>query len=302
MSGRAKRIVYRAADTALFLAAVAAMALCVLFTLPKPYPETPEFIATSVLIVAVLARLPVLLHEAGHLLFGLLAGMKLASFRVSLFGSDTAGATEMFPGSGDGVKAKFCCFALGGAAFNLLLSGGLFALYFCLPYHPALLFCVMFAPFCAYEGIRALLPASLPAGKTDGAVLLGVLRGDPEEEVMLRVLRAQGILYRGVFSDVPRELLFGAPVVREDLPAFHALLLLKTQFLLFEGKRERAKKTFDRLTEIEGLTPAEQAEAERYGALFKGGAFRAGKCRLHGVRVLEQRLADRPSGTASPEA
>ncbi len=294
MNGQGKRAVYRALDLILLAAEIGGI-VAVLLTAPFGSPNLGEYLAVGGCVVAILAGIPVLIHECGHMLFGSLAGMKLASFRFSSVFSraKTAGATEMYPAKETHIRGRMICFTLGGAALNLMVGIPLFVPYFVLPYHPARLFCVLFSFANLYEGLRAVIPAELSAGKTDGAVLRGVIRRDAEEEIALRVLTAQGILNRKTFSEVPRALLFDAPVVREDLPAFHALLFLRMQKQLWEG--EDASASFDRLREsAEYLSAAQEEELLRYGAAVAGEKFTAKKQPLHGVRELENRLANTP--------
>lgn len=301
MSGRTKRKLYFVFDLLLWVCAIAGAAV-ILLTTPKEAPDTWDMIACFGFVLCVLFRIPVLVHELGHLLFGLLAGMKPISFTVSLFQisgegvkfigwSKTAGATEMIPRSGKGVRARMIVFALGGGIFNFIVGGALLALYLCLPYHSGLLFCGLFSLFSLYEGIRALIPCELAAGKTDGGVLLGLFKKSPEEEVMLRVLEAQGILYRNSFAQIKRELLFDAPVVREDLPAFAALLLLRLQYLLYH--KEDAQTVLDRLELLsEYFSEVERAELSYYRAAMRGEKPENStkKEPLYGVRELKNDL------------
>lgn len=294
MSGRTKRILYHIADAALFL-----LFDCGTFVLSLFYRVAPGdlglagWLAVNAALLFTVFRAPVLLHECGHALFGFFAGMKLASFRVVPFGAPAAGMTAMFPKNERGVRAKFLLFTVGGAAVNLLAGGILLLVWLLLSYHPAALFCGAVSGSVLSEGIRALIPCELRAGKTDGAVLRGVLKGAPEEEIALRVLTAQGYLYRGGFAQIPKELLFSAPVVREDLPAYHALLLLQGQYLLSadekgEGQAE-ADEAFRRALLIEDLSEAERREFLRY--LGRDERFIAEKTPFAGVRQLEERLA-----------
>lgn len=301
MSGRTKRKLYFVFDLLLWACAIAGAAV-ILLTTPKEAPDTWDMIACFGLVICVLLRIPVLVHELGHLVFGLLAGMKPISFAVSFvrFSGDgvkfigwskTAGATEMIPRSGNAVRARMTVFALGGGVFNLLVGGALLALYLCLPYHSGLLFCGLFSLFSLYEGIRALVPCELAAGKTDGGVLLGLIKNSPEEEIMLRVLEAQGILYRNSFAQIKRQLLFEIPVVREDLPAFAALLLLRLQYLLYHGEDAQAVMSrFETLSEY--FSDAERAELGFYRAVMRGEKpeNRTKKEPLYGVRELKSNL------------
>ena len=293
MSGRTKRILYYAADVTLFLVFGIGMLLLPLFVPPfEEFPRGDAELWQYPLAVAVsVVGFPVLLHECGHLLFGALAGMKLARFGFHPFTRGAvAGETAMYPKNGKHVKGKFFALTLGGAVVNILVGVALFLLWLFLPTRA--MGCGALSGFVFYEGVRALLPAELSAGKTDGAVLLGLLKNRPEEEVALRVLTAQGILYKGKHSDLPRELLFCAPVVREDLPAYHALLLLKGQCLLAEGEEEAAKKNLLRLSECEGLSEGEEEECMRYLGYFEG-TFVPERSPLFGVNALEETLAEK---------
>ncbi len=290
MSGRSKRILYYICDAALFLALGGGGLIAVAFLTARE--SDWGMVALCLALLAVLIRLPVFLHECGHLIFGTLAGMELAAFRFSLFENGCA-MTAMFPKNGRRVKGKFLAFTLGGAALDLLAGGILLALWLALPAHPVTVFCGCFSGFCLYEGVRALLPAELPAGKTDGAVLFGLLKKAPEEEIALRVLEAQGILFGGSFSDLKRERLFETPVVREDLPAYHALLLLRAQYLLAAGEEDAAHGVLLRLSSLaEELAPEELEEAVRYLGYF-AGVFRKKKSPLAGVNALEARMEQR---------
>ena len=272
MSGRAKRILYTVLDCILWMGAIVGVALVLLYAVPSENgrPALADRIACYAIACCVLLRVPVLLHELGHLLFGLFVGMKPVAFTVSLFRiaggrikfigySQTAGATEAVPKNGKHVRAKFIVFALGGGVLDLLFGGVMLALFLCLPYHAGLLFCGLLALFFLAEGIRSFLPAQLPAGKTDGALVLGVLKRAPEEEVLLRVLTAQGILYRGHFSELSQALLFEAPVVREDCPQYHALLELQYCYLLSTGEKVRAESALNRLESLSEYFSEEQS-------------------------------------------
>ena len=95
---------------------------------------------------------------------------------------------------------------------------------------------------------------------SDGAVMRGIIRQDAETGVTFRVLQAQGILTKGTYADVPRELLFGAPVVREDCRAFAALLFLQYEYAKFHGDAAGAAAALSRLRSIEDyLTDEERA-------------------------------------------
>ncbi len=274
MSGNSKRILYTIVSTALWFASIAGVVLLVLFTVPRPI-GTADQIVVNALIVAILLRIPAVVHEFGHLLFGWIAGMKFVGVTLSYFrigwgkfrivNPNYAGSTEMFPKKRGHVRAKTILFTIGGSVLCLALGGAFLGLYLGLPYHACLLFCGMLGIMLLYEGLIALFPVELPAGKTDGAVLLGLCRHAPEEEVMLRVLAAQAVLSRGNYRDIERELLFSAPIVREDLPAYHALLLLQVNYLKEMGEEDAASEKLERLRSLSlYLTDEEREELKKF--------------------------------------
>ncbi len=300
MSGRAKKNFYRIFTLLFAVAAIAGAVLLAIFYVPGAKYGWREYDVASAFVLCVALRVPAAVHELGHLLFGKCAGMKCASVTlcylrfdadgVHFAGNSYAGAVAAFPKNGRRVRAKLIAFTLGGIAINLALGGGLLALCLALPYHPALFFCGLLSVFLLFEGIAALLPADLPEGKTDGAVLLGLLKGAPEEEILLRVTAAQGILYCGDFTEIKKELLFEAPVVREDLPAFGALRILRAQYLLAEWEEDGAKAILERLCGSSETDRETLKSAARYLDYFRG-AFRAEKSGFAGIDHLEGALA-----------
>lgn len=298
MSGKTKRSLYYIADFLLMFAAFAGAILIIVFRSDGSY-DAHLYVGVSALVCSVALRIPTLFHELGHLICGIFVGMKPISFSVGpitlsnrgvkfCFSYHIAGSTVLIP-RGDGhMRGRALVSVLGGGICGMLLGGTLLALYFCLEYSYALAFFAIFSCFLLYESVRALLPAELVSGKTDGALAWGLIRKKPEEEVLLRVYEIQGILFRGSFSQVPEEK-FIIPVVREDLPALHAILFMKMQKLLSEGKGDAARTLLGRLQELsEYQSDEERGEVERYARFFSGEFESIKKEPLHGVRELEK--------------
>ncbi len=297
MSGRTKRTIYIVFTVSMVVLAYAGAILLAAFFARKEL----DYGLFSLALVLELLSVPALFHELGHLLVGLCVGLRPATFSFGWFTvgrggvkfgkSVVAGETQLYATNGKRPRFRLICSTLGGPLMNLLLGGGMLAFFFALPFSSGVLFLGAFAPFMLSEGLRALYPAQLEEGKTDGAVLLGLIKKAPEEEVMLIVLEAEGILRRGSFSDLPEGLLENAPVVREDLPAVHGLWLLRAQKALFLGEEEAAKGILERLlSENSCLTLEETAEVERYLAYF-AGEFRADeRALLDGVKELDRKL------------
>lgn len=269
MSGKAKKNIFIGIEIVLMLAvaaATAAMFYSVLVFFSERNQSSMSFLFAGLAAVVSYTVLSVntLVHESGHLLFGALAGMKFASVQVSFFrlerrggkwkfgvaARNAAGASEMYPARPKSIEKKMIAFSLGGAVCNLIYGAVFLTLFFVVPYHPALLFFELFAPLNLLDAFSALYPIELPAGKTDGAVVRGLVKKEPAAVAALNVLTAQGILNNGTFSDIPEELLFDVPAVREDDTAFISLTQMRFHYLLYIGNDEAAAKELARLDEL----------------------------------------------------
>lgn len=220
----------------------------------------------------------ILVHECGHLFFGMCAHMKPVSLRVGwlLFEgkkvrfafSPVAGETQFLPIGEKNVRRRIIATSLGGAVFNFIYGIVFLILFFALPYHPALLFFELFAPLHLFEGFCAMLPAELNAGRTDGEFVRLLQNNAPEAQVVIAVLTVQGILFHETFDGVDEGILFGLPVVREDDPAFLSLLHLRWQYLMWKGETERAGKELFRLEELSGYLDESAAAQVACDAAF----------------------------------
>lgn len=222
--------------------------------------------------IAFLVLFPVntIVHEAGHLTFGYLAGMKFSSIRFSWFrlmrigkkvrgrllrGKEVAGSCEMYPKNAKNVRARMIFYALGGATFNLIYGVAFVVTCFVVPLNPALYFFQLFAPLCLLDAATALYPADTATGKTDGEVVRGLAANAPSSVIALRVLTVQGILNTGTFSDVEEDFLFDTPVVREDDLGFLAITQLRWEYLFCKGEESRALQQLFRLESLYEYLP-----------------------------------------------
>lgn len=146
-------------------------------------------LALYVLLLYAVYFIHIIVHESGHLVFGLLTGYKFNSFRIgsvimtkengkirfsrfSLMG--TAGQCLLSPPEEKEGKIPFKLYNLGGVIFNLLLAALSLALYFVLPKAPTLsvllLGSVVIGLFCAF---------------TNGVPMNGVVNNDGSNAVAL---------------------------------------------------------------------------------------------------------------------
>ena len=274
MNGRGRRTLYYVVTAICLLAALSA---CILMAYSHCresgtilYTVFPFLLFCG---VYVLVSPCVLVHECGHLFFGACARMRPVSVcvgrlkierkRVRLVFSSAAGKTELIPLGEKNVRGRMMAVSLGGATFNFIFGIVFTVLFFVLPANPVLLFFELFAPLHLYEGIAALLPAQLNAGRTDGELFRLLKNNSPEAKVFVNVLTAQGILLKETFDKVEEKLLFDTPVVQEDDPAFLSLLHLRWQYLMWKGETERAEKELSRLEALsEYLDESAAAEVE----------------------------------------
>lgn len=323
MSAKGKRISYRIFLVVCGLAAIVGTIViaCTAIDYAKTDYSYLWAFGTAIAFL-VLMSVNTLVHETGHLVFGALAGMRFSSIRFSririmrvgkkvkckfLRRSEVAGSCEMYPSGGKNVRGRMIAYTLGGAVFSLIYGGIFLALYFVLPLHPALYFFELFAPLSLLEAVASLYPAETATGKTDGAVVVGLIKNDPSAVVALRVMTAQGILSAGSFASFDRNLLFDLPVVREDDASFLALLQLRWDYLFFAGEEQAAFEQLERLETLYGYLPdlnrsevacdlvyaystvsPDRARAERY---LTDAAFGEGTCAYYRANAAYARLS-----------
>lgn len=285
MSGRAKRTVYRTVELLLVLFAVAGIFFMFYSAFQSDLLQDP--LSISVCVVGFVILLPVatvFLHETGHLSFGLLAGLRFYSFSVRFLqigrggrvrlitNPDFAGKTVMLPKKERGARGKLLVFSLGGVLFNLIYGCVFLSLYFLVPQTPALLLFELLAPLSLFEGLLALIPAELSAGRTDGSIAVGLIGNTPYARVMQAVLTAQGVLVKGSYPSVSRRMIFDAPVIREDDPLFLSLTQLRWQFCYCNGEKEEALAQIGRLRALCDYTDSEEAFCDvAWGTAVLGG-------------------------------
>lgn len=287
MSGRGRRTLYYCITAICLLAAMSACVLMVYAAVRESgeilYPLL-SFLAFCG--VYILTSPCVLVHECGHLFFGVCARLKPVSAcvgrlkfekkRVRVLFSSAAGKTEFVPRGDKNVGKRVMFASLGGTFFNFVFGIVFSVLFFVLPVNPVLLFFELFAPFHLLEGIAAILPARLNAGCTDGELFRILKQNASEAKVFVNVLTAQGVLQNETFDGLNEKLLFDTPVVREDEPAFLSLLHLRWQYFMWKNQTPEALREIERLSELRDYLDEETAAQVECDAVFtrfiSGGA------------------------------
>ena len=196
--------------------------------------------------VAMIAVIPLasLLHELGHMLFGAICGVKTKP-HFSLLGSSNC---ELIPKKQNKLKTRITFTAMGGIIVNIFL--GLITVWL-IGFEVMPLCCSFLIPANAYLAALNVIPARLPAGKTDGYVVNGLINNTDEGTVMLAVLTVQAQVLNGKhIEEVDENLLFDLPVIQEDDPAFISLTELRYEYCKAKGDIEQAEKHRTRLEQL----------------------------------------------------
>ncbi len=272
MSARTRSILYK---VFLFLIGIGAVIGTVLVALNgwEPSKTNVEYVWAFAFAIVFLIILPVngLVHETGHLLFGLVSGMRFASMRLGrvrvmrvgkklsfrlVSHRDVVGSCEMYPKNEKHVRGRMLTYALGGAVFNLAYAIPLivFAILYPVP-SPALYFFQLFAPLSLVEGLACLYPTVTATGSTDGEIIRSLSKNEPSAVVSLHVLTAQGMLAHKQFSEIEKSFLYELPVVREDDIAFLAITQLRWQYAFYTGDEAEALAQLSRLESLYDYLP-----------------------------------------------
>ena len=163
-----------------------------------------------------------IVHEAGHLVFGLISGYGFSSFRVgslmlikingkiklrSFTLAGTGGQCLMIPPEGKNGKQPVILYNLGGVIFNLIFSVICIALFIIFPYvyivSLTILVSCLLSVFLAFaNGI----PMHVGGVANDGMNALSMSKDDRAKEVFMNQLRMNAASVKGVrLSDMPDE-------------------------------------------------------------------------------------------------
>lgn len=209
--------------------------------------------------------LSTVLHEVGHIVFAKANEMRVAytkfflfrlmrtdgKLRFSLASPFAPEETQVIPACRGNMRRRAAWYTVGGLVF-----GGVFALVVAgltLAFHGRveLAACATFAalPYALYMVLLNALPTTYGLGKTDAAVLRGILKGEDEEKTMLTAMEIHGRLFEGErFSEIEKNLYFDLPQLPEDVPTYAMIVDLRYRYYLDLGDEEKAADQLNRLT------------------------------------------------------
>ncbi len=248
------------------------------------YPEGAELWQTLLISAAMLGILYValvvqlIIHEGGHLVFGLMTGYGFSSFRIFSFmllkGEDgrlqlkrfslagTAGQCLMTPPDIKDGKMPVALYNLGGSIANVAFAAVFFVLYLLLSHIPYL---SLFLLFLAIVGLVLALmngiPLSTASINNDGYNAVALLKNERACRAFWLQMKANELQSRGVrLKDMPEEW-FELPTDEEMKNAMIAPIgVFAASRLMDEGRLSEAEELMERLMSIEsGIVPLHRA-------------------------------------------
>lgn len=219
--------------------------------------------------VVVFVVLNSVLHELFHVIAGAINGFKIVSYRVLWFKwysregkvkftlapvGDQIGEAELLPTRYDDIEKRYKKVALAGIIANcVLFVVGIVCMFF---WHlwtvdESVIWFRLTAfamPVSLYFILANALPMTIDFYRNDGAVIYGILKKDDSTTVSFSLMKIQSMLYQGKTpSEIPEELYFDLPQLREDDPNFIMLLSARYSYYLDKGDLEKAKEVVTRL-------------------------------------------------------
>lgn len=208
------------------------------------------------LIMAISCPLSSVLHELGHMLFGATVKIKAVpdSENFKTFLKETfldwwaPSSCKIIPKTETGLRGRVILTALGGSVVNLIfIILGIIAL--CVPSVPTGLCALLPASF----HLLALnaLPFNFDNGKSDGEIVLELIKNGDEAKVMLAVLQVQAQVLGGKpIGEVDEKLLLNLPQIREDDLSFISLCELRAEYFTAKGDTANAEKWRTRFEQL----------------------------------------------------
>ena len=203
-------------------------------------------------IMVISCPLSAILHELGHMLFGM--AVKIRAVPDKHFLKNTflnwwdSSSCKIIPKTDTGLRARIIITAIGGSAVNFIfIILGIIAL--CVPSVPTWLCALLPASF----HLLALnaLPFSYDGGKSDGEIVIQLIKNGDEAKVMLAVLTVQAQVLNGKpIGEVDEKLLFDLPQIREDDISFISLCELRAEYFTAKGEAVNAEKWRNRFEQL----------------------------------------------------
>ena len=209
------------------------------------------FTVGYVALCAVFFPFALLIHEFGHILFGTLAGMKVALSRAGIFSPYTS--CTVMPKKSSHIKARYTAALAGGLVLGALFCIAGAAL---LAVSGLAAFFSFVLPSSFYVFLLNALPLTYADGGTDMLAICRNLSDAPSAVVARRVLYIQGLLYEGTpLEEIDENLLFDVPQISEDEPEFIVLVSIRADYYKAVNDDKKAAFWSQRLEELMQYLP-----------------------------------------------
>ena len=235
---------------AVILAAVGGFLFCTDASFAKV--ELYALIPIYIILVVLGAFAVDLIHEGAHLLVGVICLMGVKPPKIRIFKSSSV---EVFPYGSKHMKARMIATASAGLVFDFMLIV-LGVLSLAVPSVPVF-FCIVL-PYAFYSFLINVAPFEYKSGKTDGLVVWELISNQPTAQVMLAILKIQGLQHSGkLLRELDEGLFLDVPQLPEDDVNFIILTQLRYEYYLAVGNDSEAYKYFMRYKDLVGYLPAE---------------------------------------------
>ncbi len=186
------------------------------------------------------------MHECGHKLFGVFAGMDVRIKPYKIF--STSLGCEIAPKYDGSIKKRFLLTTSGGLIVNLcLLVVGIVFTFLPITalgdkFYGIEVILRAFFPTSFYIFFINILPFRYKSGRTDGLAMLEAIRGDDAFKVAEVILSVQGQINSGLtFKDLDEQQLRNVPQIQEDDAYFVILTELRYEYYKAVGKEKKAE-------------------------------------------------------------
>lgn len=210
-----------------------------------------------------------IIHEAGHLLFGLLTGYKFVSFRIGSFIlikedkfkikryaiKGTAGQCLMDPPNYEKEKFPYVLYNLGGGLLNLIISFIVILVMILTNPGPNIRDALyIFSAFGIFIGLTNLIPLNMGGISNDGLNIISIKKSEEARYSFYLQLKVNALLMTGTrYKDMPIDLI-NAP---EELDIKNSInlsrKLLEGNYYLDVHDFKKVKELFEKILEDEDI-------------------------------------------------
>ena len=255
-----------------------------LFTVNESFGKFLIDMVFAVMIAGLAMLLHIIIHETGHLIFGLMTGYKFNSFRIlnimwqkdsdgkirsyrfSLAG--TGGQCIMSPPEIQDGKMPFFLYNIGGVAMNLCLSVLFTVIYFIFKGNPYFDFvCLSFIALGLSMGLANGIP--LPEITNDGRNIIELSKSEKAVKAFYTQMQAIVMIQKGIrIKDFPSEW-FEMPTDEDLKNVICCIMAVFVCDKLFdEGKYPEAQSAIDALLQKETAIDNVHKQLLKVNALF----------------------------------